>query len=573
MDKMTEFFDAEFEKLIDERVKQENSAPEWFDEESYLLANPDVAESLSNGEFSSAYQHFLLHGKRERRPLSSKNNSIRNRIVRIKPTTVEGEKNEGEVRASVEAVMISPEGGVLIIGWVDDFSSPLQLIRINQPDWYIILEASQTARFRRQDVEQALGMDGLHSFGFFAFTYLHQKIAASQSKASVELHLADGRQHTFDVPVRFVGDTDLRNTVLTYIAEANFFGNRQVEAVDILRGAVGKSIIKHNCEISKSIVAGAYVERFGPQPGKLKGSLIVCLYGKPEYMFLQNALFHAGKGFEDYELIYVCNSPELGERLIKDIRTSSLIYNLPQTLVLLPGNAGFGAANNIAAKHARSNRILIINPDVFPKDLDWAHKHTEVISTLPQEQTKIFGAPLYYDDGSLMHGGMFFEFDTGITGSKTAMTGREMIRVEHYGKGDPEWSTIYNQSRPVPAVTGAFISIDRDWFEHLSGFTEDFVFGHYEDADLCLKSISQGYAPWMHDIRMWHLEGKGSTRLPVHEGGSYVNRAFFSAQWDNFIKDGLVGKHPTHPLLSLPAPSNASKATNSAAPQKKDRKA
>jgi GT2 family glycosyltransferase len=153
------------------------------------------------------------------------------------------------------------------------------------------------------------------------------------------------------------------------------------------------------------------------------------------------------------------------------------------------------------------------------------------------------------------------------------MTGREMIRVEHYGKGDPEWSTIYNQSRPVPAVTGAFISIDRDWFEHLSGFTEDFVFGHYEDADLCLKSISQGYAPWMHDIRMWHLEGKGSTRLPVHEGGSYVNRAFFSAQWDNFIKDGLVGKHPTHPLLSLPAPSNASKATNSAAPQKKDRKA
>ena len=62
---------------------------------------------------------------------------------------------------------------------------------------------------------------------------------------------------------------------------------------------------------------------------------------------------------------------------------------------------------------------------------------------------------------------------------------RELVRVEHYGKGAPPETTRFVQPRRVPAVTGAFMSFRRDWFERLGGFTEDFVFGHYEDADLC----------------------------------------------------------------------------------------
>jgi hypothetical protein len=94
----------------------------------------------------------------------------------------------------------------------------------------------------------------------------------------------------------------------------------------------------------------------------------------------------------------------------------------------------------------------------------------------------------------------------------------------------------------------------------LGGFTEDFVFGHYEDADLCLKSISEGVAPWIHDIKMWHLEGKGSTRLPVHEGGSYVNRGIFSERWDSVIAAGLEGRKPSHPLLNEGATPKTTKS-------------
>ena len=59
-------------------------------------------------------------------------------------------------------------------------------------------------------------------------------------------------------------------------------------------------------------------------------------------------MFAGCPGFEDYELVYVSNSPEMAERLLKEAAAAHQIYGLPQTIVLLPGNAGFGAANNAA---------------------------------------------------------------------------------------------------------------------------------------------------------------------------------------------------------------------------------
>jgi GT2 family glycosyltransferase len=98
-------------------------------------------------------------------------------------------------------------------------------------------------------------------------------------------------------------------------------------------------------------------------------------------------------------------------------------------------------------------------------------------------------------------------------------------------------------------VTGAFISVDRPWFEHLGGFNEEYVLGHYEDADLCLTSLQAGVPAWLHDLRFWHLEGKGSTHERAHEGAALVNRWLFTARWREALDGGLLGPHPAHPLL------------------------
>jgi GT2 family glycosyltransferase len=266
----------------------------------------------------------------------------------------------------------------------------------------------------------------------------------------------------------------------------------------------------------------------------------------------------------------VCNSPELAETLLQEARSASLIYGMANKLIILSGNAGFGAANNAACRVANSNRLLIVNPDVFPKDPTWAVTHTLVVESSPRDRTQIFGVPLYYDDGSLMHGGMHFEADVGLSLSSGRPIPMRMCRVEHYGKGAPPDTAQFTQSRPVPGITGAFMSLNRGWFEHLGGFTEDFIFGHYEDADLCLKSVERGVAPWIHDIRLWHLEGKGSTRQLAHEGGSLLNRWLFSQRWLGVIENGLLGSNPTHPLMQ--APLESGEALNATVPPRRRRR-
>jgi GT2 family glycosyltransferase len=194
---------------------------------------------------------------------------------------------------------------------------------------------------------------------------------------------------------------------------------------------------------------------------------------------------------------------------------------------------------------------MITNPDVFPRDNNWARRHADIIAAAPADQTKMFGAPLYYDDGSLMHHGMYFEVDSGVSVRPDGIYARPMIRTEHYGKGAPVWSQNFACPRPVAAVTGAFISADRDWFEKLGGFNEDFLFGHYEDADLSLKSLARGQPAWIQDFPLWHMEGKGSTRRQAQEGGILVNRWLFTRRWGGLIGSHLRGPAPIHPSLAM----------------------
>ena len=67
------------------------------------------------------------------------------------------------------------------------------------------------------------------------------------------------------------------------------------------------------------------------------------------------------------------------------------------------------------------------------------------------------------------------------------------------------------------------------------------MFGHYEDADLCLRSLQEGVPAWLQDVRFWHLEGKGSVRRPPHEGGSLVNRWLFTRRWGGLSEKSLLG--------------------------------
>ena len=527
-----------------------------FDEAAYLEDNPDVAVAMARGDVSSAYMHYLSYGMREGRLIPPSPGEPRQRLIR---TAGSGAAPDVQAFAQYfETLVISRGGGILVIGWIDDVADPIDSIRVFGPGWRIAFDGEALARVRRPDVEDALGAGVSHPYGYYGMVFSGEPVAATGA-CQIEVRLRSGRTASTSASPRLMDDVDLRDLALSYVSAAHHFGNPHVKAIAGFDRGAGAEIVRLNQSITRSLIASPYVERFGQRRDRYDGSLVICLYGKPEFLFVQAALYSAVKDMDRYELIYVCNSPEMAETLLREADASSRIYGLDFTVVILAGNSGFGAANNIGVGQARSDRILIVNPDVFPMDGEWGRRHAAILASAPPEQTRLFGAPLYYDDGSLMHGGMHFELDSGLAFDGGRHRVCQLIRVEHYGKGSPPGLTRYTQPRPVPAVTGAFISCERGWFERLGGFTEDYVFGHYEDADLCLKSLQAGVPAWIQDLKMWHLEGKGSTRLPVHEGGSLVNRWLFSSIWGSAITADLLGQDPAHPGLRPATPASVAR--------------
>lgn len=522
-----------------------DTAPEDFDELAYLAAFPDVASSIKAGQLRSALHHYQFHGRREGRLTDPRYEAL------LRADTA------GFPAACVDRVYGCKDGQCLVWGWVnDDGQDPVSKLTL----WNDLgLRGSTTAvhRYRRKDVSDHLGLPEDRALAFWAIVAIERPETMS---APAEVTLSVGAERkTFTCQIRPVDEERFSEFALEHLGKTHAVGHALVETFRSLDAGLGRSLIGLNLKVSRRMALGAQTVQIGVAPARPEASVIVCLYGKPELLRIQCALFSQCRGIENYEFIYISNSPEMAELLIKDATIANRIYGMPITLILLPGNAGFGVANNVAAAAARSARLLIVNPDIFPVDPEWPSQHSRIVNDLPPEQVALFGAPLYYDDGSLMHGGMYFEVDVEFSFRDQQATRCEMLRVEHYGKGAPPHTNPFLVSRPVPAVTGAFMSVDREWFESLGGFSPEYIYGQYEDADLCLKSFRAGKPAWLHCLPFVHFEGKGSVYRPAFEGGRLVNRWHFTKLWGEIVKESIHG--PASRAFSTPLTAERSPGT------------
>jgi len=505
------------------------AAPDDFDEAAYLAAFPDIAAGIKSGTWTSALHHYQVFGAPEKRLADE-------RYVRAATGST-----ATFPPGCADRVLISNAGQCLVSGWViDTDDAPLRQIVIRQNN-EVVGFTRNIARYRRNDAEKAEPVAGRALLGFWALIDLEQYLNDSH----VELMITVGQQRgAFTVRPSMTTEEEFRDDVLRTLANAKYFDDPETETFLQLDKGLGASLIGLNARIVKRIAMGAYQTRFGVRRVRYLGSVVVVLYGKADFLTLQAALFSQCPNYDQYEFIYVSNSPELSDTLIRDATNASRIYGVAITLILLPGNAGFGIANNVGAAAAESDRLLFVNPDVLPRESAWPRIHAAIIESLPAAQTALFGVPLYYGDGSLMHGGMYLEIQGGCSIQNGRVIRREILRVEHYGKGASPGSSEYVTARPVPAVSGAFMSVNRAWFERLDGFSPEYIFGHYEDADFCLRSLQARTPVWLHDIPFWHLESVGARRAPEHDAARLVNRWHLTGKWGELVRTELNGRSP-----------------------------
>jgi len=154
-------------------------------------------------------------------------------------------------------------------------------------------------------------------------------------------------------------------------------------------------------------------------------------------------------------------------------------------ITLLPAeeNHGFAKGNNIAAKHARGEYLLLLNPDTVVLD-QAIDRLVEFAERAPQ--ARIWGGRTLYGDRSLNPGSCWrrmslwniFCRTSGLTG---IFPQSAIFNSEAYGGWDRR------TERKVDIVCGCFLIIRREDWQILGGFDPRF-FMYGEEADLCLRA-------------------------------------------------------------------------------------
>ncbi|WP_172331457.1 glycosyltransferase family 2 protein [Mangrovicoccus sp. HB161399] len=188
----------------------------------------------------------------------------------------------------------------------------------------------------------------------------------------------------------------------------------------------------------------------------------------------------------------------------QDGSAAAIAAAFPQVeLVASPENLGFARANNIAAAEARTEWLLLLNPDTEVHD---GAVDRLLAFSRANPQAGITGGRTVFPDGSLNIASCWMKITPWsafcqATGLSALFRGSELFNPEGMGN----WAR--NSVRQVDIVVGCFLMIRRTLWEELGGFDlKYFMYG--EEADLCLRAAAKGYRPMITpEAEIMHLVG------------------------------------------------------------------
>lgn len=169
-------------------------------------------------------------------------------------------------------------------------------------------------------------------------------------------------------------------------------------------------------------------------------------------------------------------------------------------------NLGFARANNVVAEAAKTEWLLLLNPDTecHPGAID-----NLMAFAMANPKGGIYGGRTVFPDGRLNIASCWnritpwsvFCIATGLT---AAFRRSSLFNTEAMGN----WQR--DTVREVDIVVGCFLLIRRELWQRLGGFDlRYFMYG--EEADLCLRARKLSFRPMITpDAQIMHLVGAAS---------------------------------------------------------------
>jgi len=168
-------------------------------------------------------------------------------------------------------------------------------------------------------------------------------------------------------------------------------------------------------------------------------------------------------------------------------------------------NLGFAAANNLAARAATGEFLLLLNsdarlqPQALANAIDWMRGHGEC---------GIAGAQLLNSDGSRQNS--IANFPSLATELLNKSLLRRLFPKRFPGKENPATAPT-----EVESVIGAFMLIRGSLWTELGGLDERYFF-FFEETDFCLQARANGWKVFhLPQAQVWHEQGKSTKQIPV----------------------------------------------------------
>jgi GT2 family glycosyltransferase len=160
----------------------------------------------------------------------------------------------------------------------------------------------------------------------------------------------------------------------------------------------------------------------------------------------------------------------------------------------------FSAKMNRGAVPASGEYLLMLNDDVELITPDWIET---MLGLAQQPGVGLVGPLLYFEDGSIQHGG--HQYSGGWAGH--IAFGWDADRDDALGS-----MTV---DREVSGVTAACSLVSADTFWAIGGFSRAYA-GNYNDVDFALKVRASGLtAVWTPHARLFHFESKSRVATVV----------------------------------------------------------
>jgi GT2 family glycosyltransferase len=432
--------------------------------------------------------------------------------------------SQSAFKVVVETVLFDNES-LFLSGWILD-QGKLTSVSFEDIGTKYLIESKDILRFGRNDVIEAFGEEArtTKQHGFLMRIKLDVHIPERRLK-KLKLHFAVANEQII-IPISKIftlASNPLMNLQRVFNGW-NVYNPKHLQLCDSVIQPLINNIFPADKTTDSSRVDFGRVDN-------PKATVIIPLFGRYDFMRYQLSNFSRFGSLKNYEVLYVVDDPKISNPVAKLAAELSVVFPQVFSVITLAENMGFGGANNIGVQHATSDKLILLNSDVLPKDGLWADK---MIAQIEEHQdVGIVGARLLFEDDSIQHDGMAPMLLKEYPG---------LLFNDHPNKGWPiRLSKNKAEVADCPLLTAACFALSKSLFEQVGGFDPAYILGDFEDSDLCLKVLETGKRNVIcRDVELNHLERQSQNLVETGDWKhklTIYNAIIYNQRWSNKLSE------------------------------------